>query len=218
MTDYAAARLNMVEGQLRTNRITDPGLIEAFLTVPRERFVPAPLAGSAYVDADIPLGPGRCLVAPLVLAQLLQLAEPQSTDRALYLGAATGYGPAILAHLVGSVTAVEPDSALAAEASRLLTSIGASGIRQVEGPLDRGDAAGAPYDIIVFGGAIAAMPDAIIEQLAPQGRAVAILTPDSGVGQATVMTRAGGVLSRRSYFDAATLLLPGLAPQPGFTF
>ena len=81
MIDYGAARLNMVEGQLRTNEVTDTALLEAFLATPRERFVPEALRGAAYVDDDLPLGGGRHLLEPLVLARLVQLAEMGPRDR-----------------------------------------------------------------------------------------------------------------------------------------
>lgn len=218
MIDYAAARLNMVDAQLRTNRITDPALIEAFLTVPRERFVPEPLKGTAYVDEDIPVGAGRYLIEPLVLARLLQLAQVQPTDRALYLGAGTGYGAAILGRLARSVIALEPDPLLAVEARRQLSGLGCTNVALVEGPLDRGHAPGAPYDVIVVGGAITRLSDIVADQLGEGRRLVAVMKPDSRVGQATVMTRAGRVLSRRPSFDAATGLLPGFEPQLGFVF
>lgn len=218
MIDYAAARLNMVEGQLRTNGITDPGVVEAFLGVPRQRFVPEPLRGIAYVDEDVPLGNGRYLMEPLVLARLIQLAQTRPDEQALFLGAGTGYGVAILARLVGSVIAVEPDERLAAEARRHLAVLGASNATVAEGPLPQGHEPGAPYDVILFGGGIAEVPDAIAEQLAERGRLVAVIKPDERVGQATVMTRTGRILSRRPSFDAATPLLPGLEAQPSFVF
>src|SRR5271156_3552534 len=92
MFDYRAARLNMVESQLRTNKVTDASVLEAFLAVPRERFVPEPLTGSAYVDEDIPLGGGRYLLEPMVLARLLQLAEVGPDAGVLEIGARTRYG------------------------------------------------------------------------------------------------------------------------------
>lgn len=218
MIDYAAARLNMVEGQLRTNGITDPGVVEAFLGVPRERFVPEPLRGIAYVDEDVPLGNSRYLMEPLVLARLIQLAQTRPDERVLFVGAGTGYGVAILARLVGSVIAVEPDGRLAAEARRHLAVLGASNAMVVEGPLPQGHEPGAPYDVILFGGGIAEVPEAIAEQLAEGGRLVAVIKPDEQVGQATVMTRTGRMVSRRPSFDAATPLLPGLEAQPSFVF
>src|SRR3954465_10896724 len=89
--NYQTARTNMVESQVRTNKVTDPALIEALQTVPRELFVPAPLRGIAYVDEDLDLGAGRCLMEPMVLARLLQSAAVGPADRLLEIGGGTGY-------------------------------------------------------------------------------------------------------------------------------
>ncbi|HXP76654.1 MAG TPA: protein-L-isoaspartate O-methyltransferase [Stellaceae bacterium] len=218
MIDYAAARLNMVDGQLRTNGVVDPALVAAFLAVPRERFVPEPLRGTAYVDEDLPLGNGRYLMEPLVLARLIQLAEPGRDARVLCVGAGPGYDAAILAHVVGAVVALESDPALAATARRLLRELGYSKASVIEGSLEEGHTAGAPYDAILFGGAIAEVPDAIARQLAETGRIAAVVRADGRVSQVTVMTRVGTVLSRRPVFDAANHPLPGFASQPAFVF
>ncbi|HVM80672.1 MAG TPA: protein-L-isoaspartate O-methyltransferase [Stellaceae bacterium] len=218
MIDYGAARLNMVEGQLRTNEVTDPALLEAFLAVPRERFVPEALRGAAYVDDDLPLGGGRYLMEPLVLARLILLAEAGAGDRVLLVGADTGYAAAILARLAGSVVALESDPALAKTARGLLAELGARNVSVIEGPLERGHPGGAPYHAIVFGGAIAAVPRAIQDQLGEGGRIAAVLKSGARVGQATKMTRIGHELSRRAMFDAATPMLPSFVPEPSFVF
>jgi protein-L-isoaspartate(D-aspartate) O-methyltransferase len=218
MIDYGAARLNMVEGQLRTNEVTDPALLEAFLAVPRERFVPEALRGAAYVDDDLPLGGGRFLMEPLVLARLILLAEIGAGDRVLLVGADTGYAAAILARLAGSVVALEDDPALAKTARGLLAEMGARNVSVIEGPLERGHPGGAPYHAIVFGGAIAAVPRAIQDQLGEGGRIAAVVKSGARVGQATKMTRIGHELSRRAMFDAATPMLPSFVPEPSFVF
>jgi protein-L-isoaspartate(D-aspartate) O-methyltransferase len=218
MIDYAAARLNMVEGQLRTNGIVDTVLLEAFLAVPRELFVPDALKGAAYVDEDLPLGNGRYVMEPLVLARLIQVAELHSHSRVLCVGAGPGYDAAILARLVDVVIALESDPGLAATARRTLAELGHANASVVEAPLEKGHVAGAPYDAILFGGAIAEVPDAIAPQLARTGRITAVVRAEGRVSKVTVMTWAGPVLSRRPVFDAATLPLPGFAPQPAFVF
>ena len=118
MIDYRAARLNMVESQLRTNKVTDEAVLDAFLAVPRERFVPDHLAGIAYVDEDIPLGGGRFLMEPMVLARLMQLAAIGPEDGVLEIGAATGYAAALWRGWRARVVAVESDAGLAAIAPR----------------------------------------------------------------------------------------------------
>ena len=81
MLDFLAARTNMVESQLRTNKVTDLRVLSAFETVPRERFTPDDLTGVAYVDEDIAIGQGRYLMEPMVLARLLQAAAIDRTNR-----------------------------------------------------------------------------------------------------------------------------------------
>ncbi len=141
MIDYSAARLNMVESQLRTNKVTNERVLDAFLAVPRERFVAPALAGIAYVDDDVPLGGGRFLLEPMVLARLLQLAAIEPDDSVLEIGAATGYVTALLARLAARVVAVECDGKLLATARTRLQELLVSNVTLVEGPLERGDPA-----------------------------------------------------------------------------
>jgi protein-L-isoaspartate(D-aspartate) O-methyltransferase len=218
MIDYAAARLNMVESQIRTNKVTDEALLDAFLAVPRERFVPAALRGTAYVDGDIPLGGGRSMMEPMVLARLLHLAAIERDDAVLEIGCATGYGTALLARLARAVVAIESDPQFVAQAAARLRELGAGNAAVIEAPLVQGYPGRAPYDVIVLQGAVAQVPEAISRQLAEGGRLVAVVHGANGLGQATLMIRAGGVLSGRPIFDAAVALLPGFQPEPSFVF
>ncbi|MGH7126204.1 MAG: protein-L-isoaspartate O-methyltransferase family protein [Stellaceae bacterium] len=218
MTDYAAARLNMVEGQLRTNGVTDPALLDAFLSVPRERFVAEALRGVAYVDDDVPLGNGRYLMEPLVLARLVALTGLQPDARVLIVGAGSGYDAAIVSKLAGGVIAVESDPTLAAAARRLLSELGYANARVVEAPMEQGHAAGAPYDAILFGGAVADVPDVIVRQLDKSGRIAVVVASEGRVAQITLMARTGELLPRRPVFDAASHTLPGFASKPAFVF
>ena len=146
MVDFAAARLNMVESQLRTNKVTDLRLLAAFETVPRELFVPEPLRGIAYIDEDVALGGGRFVMEPRVLARLLQAAQPGPEDVALDLGCGSGYATAILSRLVATVVALEDDAALAAAANRTLEKLEIDNAVVVEGRLTEGRAGPGPRD------------------------------------------------------------------------
>lgn len=216
--DFAAARLNMVEGQLRTNKVLDEALLDAFLRVPRERFVPVTFHDSAYADHDLPLGNGRELLAPMILARLLEAAHVRENDRVLDIGCATGYGTALLARLAKSVVGVEEDAELARQARARLAELGVLHASIVENPLADGDRSGAPYDVVLIEGAVAAVPDSVANQLAEGGRLVTVVKSGSRMGCATLMTRVHGVLSRRPMFDAAATMLPGFAPAPSFVF
>ncbi len=218
MTDYAAARLNMVENQIRPNRVTDPRVLEAMSEVPRERFVPKKLMGIAYVDEDLAVAPGRHLMEPLVFARLLQAAAITPSDLVLDVGSATGYSTAVLARLAAAVVAVECDSELVKGAGALLAELDADNAVVVEGPLEAGYPKQAPYDVIVMGGAVEEMPREIADQLADGGRLVAVVNNGSPVGKVELVLRLRGALSRRVLFDAAVPPLPGFKVAHGFVF
>jgi protein-L-isoaspartate(D-aspartate) O-methyltransferase len=216
--DYATARLNMVESQVRTNKVTDSKVIDALLAVPRERFVPEKLRGVAYVDEDLPLGGARYLLEPMVLARLLQAAQIKPSHRVLDVGAATGYATAILARLAASVVGLEQEPRLADEARRNLHELMVNNATVVAGDLAAGNPKSAPYDLILVNGAIAGVPPALKAQLAEGGRLATVIKAGAGMGQATLFTRVGDTLSGRVIFDASTPLLPGFVPQESFVF
>jgi protein-L-isoaspartate(D-aspartate) O-methyltransferase len=216
--DYATARLNMVESQVRTNKVTDSKVIDALLAVPRERFVPEKLRGVAYVDEDLPLGGARYLLEPMVLARLLQTAQIKPSHRVLDVGAATGYATAILARLAASVVGLEQEPRLAEEARRNLHELMVNNASIVAGDLAAGNPKSAPYDLILVNGAIAGVPPALKAQLAEGGRLATVIKAGAGMGQATLFTRVGDTLSGRVIFDAGTPLLPGFVPQESFVF
>ena len=201
----------MVASQLRTVGVNDPEVVAAMASVARENFVPAGRESLAYADASVPLGNGRVLVEPLVTGLLLTHARVQRDDRVLVVGAGTGYATALLGRLAGRVVAVEEDADLAAQAR-------AQGIGVVEAPLGAGAPDDAPYDLIYFDGAIAAVPDALAAQLAPRGRAAAVMQDGSGPGRVTVGRFVGGGLIGETYLEVAAVLLPGFARARAFVF
>jgi protein-L-isoaspartate(D-aspartate) O-methyltransferase len=216
--DYAAARYKMVQNQIRTNRVTDPQVITAMNELPRELFVPASARGFAYVDEDVPLGGGRYLTEPLTTALLLQTAEIHADDVVLDIGCGTGYTSAIAARMASAVVALESDPGLATRATATLTQLGLNTATVVVGPLHKGWVEQAPYDVIVFSGAVAAVPKTIEEQLGEGGRMVAVIGQEKGMGSGMLFLRRGGIVSRRPVFDAAIPLLPDFAPEPAFRF
>lgn len=218
--DYAAARHNMVENQIRTNRVRDPLVLDAMNAVPRELFVPKQMRGIAYIDEDVDLGNGRYLMEPLVLARLLQLAETRPEDVALVVGCGTGYSAGVLARLVSTVVALESDGDLATRASGLLAELGADNVAVVTGPLSDGYPTQAPYDLIVIDGGVQEIPNALCNQLADNGRLVTVVMDGQpgSMGRGTLVSRLGGGFSRRVGFDAASPILPGFTKAPGFIF
>jgi protein-L-isoaspartate(D-aspartate) O-methyltransferase len=215
MDDFAAARRNMVDCQVRTQDVTDLRVIDAFLQVPRERFVPPGKQGLAYVDYEVPLGEGakaRRLLKPVVLAKLIQAAGPRSTDRVLDIAGGSGYSAAVWAKLAGEVTALEEDAALARTAQKNL----GDAVTVATGALTAGWVAAAPYDIILLNGACEVIPPAVFQQLKEGGRLLCVM--GAAPGKATLYLRDGDNFSSRALFDAAAPLLPGFARAPAFVF
>ncbi len=216
MLDFAIARRNMVEHQLRTNEVTNQALLAAMEDIPRERFVPDRFRDVAYIDEDLPLKKGRFLMEPRVFARLLQLAEVKPQDVVLDIGCGTGYSTAVLSRLANTVVALESDAELSARAGATLAELGIDNALVVTAPLTDGFAKQSPYDVIVFGGALPRLPMPIARQLAEGGRLVAVI--GEGVGRGTLTMRTRGVISSRPDFDAATPMLPDFASVQGFVF
>ncbi len=219
MPDYAVARRNMVDSQLRTNRVTDPSVIAAMEEIPRERFVPIDLVGVAYVDEDLPIGNGRYLVEPMILARMVQEAHILPSDVVLDIGCGTGYSAAVAARLADTVFGLESDAGLARRATETLAALEIDNAVIVEGPLPGGYPAHAPYDVILLEGAVPEIPAAVAGQLAEGGRLVAVVSEiGRRTGRAVLAARRAGVVSQRDLFDAATPPLPGFRAQAGFRF
>ena len=219
MTDFATARRNMVDGQLRPNKVTNLELLAAIGELPRERFLPDGLKAVAYADDNVPLGGSRFLMEPMVLARLVQALQPSPDDRALVIAAGRGYGAALLGRMVKSVVAVESDSALASAASQALSALGLANVTLHVGKMEDGAAASAPYDVVLIEGAVRQVPQTIIDQIAEGGRLATVLASESGgLGVAQLIVKDGGVASGRPLLDAGTPALPGFAATPRFTF
>lgn len=213
--DYATARKNMIEGQMRPNRVIDEALLASIAEAPRERFVPEGLRSVAYVDEDLRLGPDRSLMEPVVLARLLQELTLTPGDAVLDIASGTGYAAAIMARLAGSVFALESDEALQVRATELFGDLALDNIVPVEGDLRAGCPEHAPFNAILIEGAIDEVPPAILDQLADGGRLAAVVVWN-GVGRATLYRRDGQHLSRRFLFDANVPVLKEFRTPPAF--
>lgn len=187
--DFAAARLNMVESQVRTNDVTDVRIHDAMRTIPRETLVPADKAYQAYADTPVEYAPGRSLLRPREVSKLLQALRPKAGERALALAA--------------------PYAAAVLEALELAVE------RQDEGDLK--SLSGAGYDLIVVEGGVTRAPEAWLKALAPGGR-LGVIEREGPTGKAVVYLRAEDGIGRRVLFDAMAPMLPGFEPQAGFAF
>lgn len=214
--NYEVIRRNMVENQIRTNKITDGAIIEAFTRTPREKFLPEHLMELAYVDHDLMISKGRYILEPMVLGMLLQWAQIQSDDIVLEIGPGTGYGTAIISNLANTVVALEEDNELAAIATNNLLEYGADNAAIMTGPLNKGYKKQSPYNVIVISGSVVEVPNIITQQLAEGGRLVGIVSGGDSHGKGVLASKFGGTISFREVFDAWTPNLPGFEQQPGF--
>ena len=217
MVDYAVARANMVENQLRPNRIDDPAVLRAMGEVPRELFVPEALRGCAYGDEDLALGGGRHLIEPLALAKLVQTAAPGPHDVTLVVGDVTGYATAVLSRLAGSVFGLLPDAASLETVRGRLAELGDANVALDQGVAHLGLPDRAPFDLILLVGSVPAVPPALADQLGAGGRLVGVVEHGRS-GKVTLLRKVHGAVGRVTPFDAQIHRLPGLALQPAFTF
>jgi protein-L-isoaspartate(D-aspartate) O-methyltransferase len=218
----AVLRHTMVERQLRPFDVTDVPLLERFLETPRELFLPDSLAPLAYSDLAIAVkgekGRTRSLLPPLVLARMLQEAEVRPGDKVLDIGG-VGYSAALLSGLAEKVVALECDSELAARARAGLDALGCGNVQCEVGPLEKGFAGGAPYDVIIVQGRVRASLDGLFEQLTPDGRLLAIVTPDPRGGQQVVRfeRQDGRPAGERPLFSASAPILTGFELAESFS-
>ena len=217
MLDFAVARRLMVDRQLKPSQVLDDRVLEAILAVPREAFVPGPLAELAYVDEDLEVAPGRFLMQPMVFGRLLQECGIGGDDVILDIGCGPGYSSAVLARLGATVVGLEQDPGLRDRAAAVLDRMGVDNAVVVAGAHGGGDPGHGPYDVIFVNGAMERVPDALCAQLVDGGRLAGVVMAD-GVGRATIIARDGDAFARRQVFDAAAHVLPGFAAKPGFVF
>jgi protein-L-isoaspartate(D-aspartate) O-methyltransferase len=182
--------------------------------VPRERFVPDERCAAAYADLIVPLGHGRELNSPMALGRMLSEAGLRGNERALVVGAATGYSAAVLHLLAGDVTALEEQPELAAVARDRLSG---TGVQVVEGPLHEGYGPAAPYDFILIDGAVEQVPQAIVDQVADGGQ-VALALSESGISRLCIGRVVAGAFGTTAYSDAAAARLPGFEKVRTFSF
>jgi len=221
--DYSSARFNMVESQIRPNKVRGQRLLDVLSNMPRENFVPPPLAGIAYIDEDLQVGANRYLMEPMVLARFLEEAAIKTGERVLDIAPATGYSSAVLAMLTPNVHAVESDPLLVQQMVANLTRLQITNVSLQLGPLYDGWKPAAPYDVIIVNGAVDHIPDALASQLADGGRLLTVVrefgpAKAAHTGEARLYERIHGNFSHRALFDANVKMLPGFEAKRGFSF
>lgn len=206
--DFAAARKVMVDSQVRVNDVTDRALQAALLSVPRERFLPAERAYSAYAEIEPEIAGGRKLMLARDLSKLLMALDARPGETALAMAAP--YAAAVLAQLGLDVTAQESDAAVFGVVGDVLAE---EGVRTVTAPLNAPAEGG--YDVIVCEGAVPGRMESWLKALNVGGR-MAVVERAGPVGKAVLYVRGEQGVSRRELFNAAPPLLAELSPLPIF--
>lgn len=217
MVDLAALRTKMVDGQVRPNDVTDHRIIAAMSEIPREVFVRPADRELAYIDRNLPIGEGRVLLQPMLVAKAIQAADILATDKVLVIGAATGYMAAVAARLAARVVALEADAVIAGAARAALSAAAVYNAEVVVGDFAKGWAAAAPYAVILVAGAVEELPDAVKAQLADGGRLV-VFEGTGLSGRAKLYTRSGPDVSARTLFNASAPELVAFRRAPAFVF
>lgn len=217
MIDYKAARIAMVDGQIRPSDVTLYPILEAMLSVPREAYVPSDKRSVAYVGEHVDLDGGRVVLAPRVFAKMLEVVAIQPDELVLDIGTGLGYSAAVIARMAEAVIAVEEDESLASIAESTLSEQSADNAVVHTGALIDGAAAHGPYDVIVAEGALETVPAALTDQLKTGGR-IAIIKMDGASGQCLLGIKTANGINWRPSFDATAPVLPGFAAEKTFAF
>ena len=149
MPDFESLRQTMVDTQLRTNKVTDDRILAAMGEIPRENFTPDDRSALAYIDEDIPIGAGRCMVEPMILARMIQTTEIDADDVVLDVASGSGYSAAVLSRIARAVVAVESNSNLVRKSSEQMMELGMDNVVVEQGPIESGWPDQAPYDVII---------------------------------------------------------------------
>ncbi len=228
LKDSQAQRQVMVDCQIRTFEVTDRPVIDRFLTVPRERFLPDAVRALAYSDTGFTVPPAepraeaRYLLPPLHLARLIQGGRVAAGDRVLDVACGTGYSTAILAGLSDHVLALEATSAARQDLKARLSAYGLDCVRTIDGALEEGAEHDAPFDVILVNGAVETGLDRLLAQLAEGGRLLTIqrksVDPTGRAAKAMRFEKTNGEVSGRILFDAAAPVLTAFRKKPAFVF
>jgi protein-L-isoaspartate(D-aspartate) O-methyltransferase len=219
------ARFNMIEQQIRPWDVLDAQVLALLAAVRREDFVPSAHKALAFVDTQVPLLPGQphgpAMLEPKVEARLLQALQVQRHESVLEIGAGSGFMAALLGHRAQKVTSLECRPELAAAARQNLARAGLSNVRVVDcSAADgaRGLPAEAPFDAIVLSGSVADVPPALLQQLKPGGRLVAVVGVEP-VMRARLYTRTGeAAWAQTDLFDTLAPRLEGFGEPTRFSF
>ncbi|MFP5073931.1 protein-L-isoaspartate O-methyltransferase family protein [Neisseria sp. WLZKY-1] len=211
--DFAKARFNMVEQQIRPWDVLDFDILDALDAIPREAFVSREQQGYAYADLTLALPNGSAMLEPKVVARLIQGLALKKTDKVLEIGTGSGYASAVLAKLAGEVVTVDIDPEQQQRAQTVLDSLGFDNIVYAQGDGLATQNAAAPFDAIYVGGAAEGVPEVLKNQLKDGGRLV-IVTGRNPVQRARLITREGEKFGEKILFDTMIPYLSDKTAKP----
>jgi protein-L-isoaspartate(D-aspartate) O-methyltransferase len=217
--DFKIARKNMVENQIRANKVTSLNVINAFLDVPREKFVPDALQEISYVDEDIQLSRNRFMMKPMILARLFQSLNLKGNENILHVGSNSGYGSAILSRMCSSVISLESDKKLFETSIHTFSNMGFDNVVPLHGSMENGVEKEAPFDIIFIEGSIETEPKSLFGQLNENGKLIAIIRPENiKIGKAKLFFKISNEIGLENLFDAQVSKLSIFKSKTKFSF
>ena len=217
--DFKIARKNMVENQIRANKVTSLNVINAFLDVPREKFVPDALQEISYVDEDIQLSRNRFMMKPMILARLFQSLNLKGNENILHVGSNSGYGSAILSRMCSSVISLESDKKLFETSIHTFSNMGFDNVVPLHGSMENGVEKEAPFDIIFIEGSIETEPKRLFTQLNENGKLIAIIRPANiKIGKAKLFFKISNEIGLENLFDAQVSKLSIFKSKTKFSF
>ena len=212
------ARFNMIEQQIRPWDVLNLGVLELLGVVKREDFAPTAYRSMAFVDTEVPLPGGQCMLAPKVEARILQELDVHKHERVLEIGAGSGFMAALLAHKAQHVTTFEINPELARFAANNLKRAGVMNVDVRAGDGALGLASDAPFDVIVLSGSVAEVPAALLAQLKAGGRLVAIVGQEPVMRAMLVRRSADQGFEHNVLFDTVAQRLSGFSEPTRFHF
>ena len=217
--NYKLARKNMVENQIRANKVTDIKIIDAFSNVEREIFVPEPYREISYNDEDILLSRNRFMMKPMILARLFQSLSLKGSENILHIGSNSGYASAILSQLCYAFISIENDKKLYEKSINIFSEIGFDNVVPLHGSMEIGVPKEAPFDVIFIEGSVEEKPNSLFDQLNNNGKLIVVLKPlNANIGKANLFFKLNNEIGNEILFDAQVSKLSIFKSKPKFNF
>ncbi len=216
--DFNFLRKNMVDCQLKPNKIVDIDLIDAFQRVPREIFVNKKNINYCYLDINIDLTKNRFLLNPMINARLIQSLNIDKSDTVLSIGSGVGYNSVILSYLCNTVIGIESIKSFYEFSSEVLTKLEVNNVVFIKSKIENGYSDQLPYDCIFIEGGVNFVPIEILNQLSENGKLVAVEIKEGHVGKANLYQRHGKEFTKNYLFDAYIPVFDGFKQTKKFNF